>query len=100
MKTQQLALVQGSKDAIASYIRAVAGEAHAAYPQYKGHWDGPEWQIVQVLAEVSTKAGLAFTKGELTLARVEEIEGKSTVVAYSTKNRIDTALPPETVYWV
>jgi len=73
---------------IKSTIKAKAEAAHAAYPQYKNHWNG--WALVQVTKIVKTKFGVAFLKGEMSLGKYEPETGFWTV--YSVSNKIDTSV--------
>jgi len=73
-------------------IRKQAAAAHAAYPQYKGYWDGPEWVLVRITAKVRTKLGQAFSKGELALAKPGVLEGKVVWCAYSLSNQCNTII--------
>ncbi len=78
-----------------------ADEAHARYPQYAGHWDGPEWFVVRITRTVKTKMGVAFEAGEITLAKHSRIDPRDLaivgprplfVTAYSIRNKIDTSV--------
>lgn len=71
-------------------IRA-AEEAHARYPQYRGHWRGPEWKLVLVRRTVRTKMGVAFERGDVTVARPDPCH-PCYVTAYSLRNAVDTML--------
>lgn len=80
-------------------LRAIAEAQNAEYPQYRGHWDGPEWIVVRFNRDVRTKMGLAFRKGEYALAQaVSKAPGEGLYpnvpfrTAYSTNNRIDTSV--------
>lgn len=66
-----------------------AEAAHAQYPQYRGHWDGDEWVLVQFKRRVTTKLGDAFLPGDITLARMDD---DTYPTAYSLRNRIDTSV--------
>ena len=78
-------------------IRDEAASAHAQYPQYVGHWDGPEWRIARVTRRIKTKLGVAFEGCEFALVRErtpEEAElGITGYTAYSRSNGIDTSAP-------
>lgn len=56
-------------DTTTADLRAIADFENRKYPQYAGHWDGPEWILVEITTDVRTKLGRAFFAGEL--ARVE-----------------------------
>jgi hypothetical protein len=81
---------------VASYVRNVAIAEHAKYPQYAGYWNGPEWTVVRITGNVRTKMGVAFAKGELTIARRDDIYPDSWM-AYSVRNRINTLVPARRV---
>lgn len=101
MKTQSSAtLSEETKAAIAAHIRETANADHEQFPQYLNHWDGSEWQVVALNRTVHTKLGVAFFDGELTLARVEVIDGQNSVTAYSSRNRIDTLVSTDAVCWL
>lgn len=80
-------------------IVATADEAHAQYPQYAGHWNGPEWQLGEVARQVRTKSGVAFRRGDIVLFRERTEEecragcAPGFVTAYSVRNGIDTSVP-------
>lgn len=82
-------------------VRTAAYSQHAKYPQYAGHWDGPEWHLVEFVKPVKTKGGLRFDRGDVTLLRVEEmsaidreVSGRThSHVAYSIRGGIDCAVP-------
>ena len=79
---------------LADTIRNSAKAAHAQYPQYAGHWDGPEWILVEVTRTVKTKLGAAFVKGDISLGKVETegpMAGSWTI--YSVSNKVDTGVP-------
>jgi hypothetical protein len=71
-------------------VEAAAEAEHAAYPQYVGHWAGPEWVLVRLTRRITTKLGLAFERGDVTLGKRGPITGEWTV--YSLRNGIDTAV--------
>jgi hypothetical protein len=72
----------------AQNIRDIANAANSQWPQYRGHWDGPEWKLVQMSARTRTKLGVAFEAGDITLAhRDPQFRGW---FAYSVRNNIDT----------
>ncbi len=89
-------------------LREKARTSHAQYPQYAGHWDGPEWVLVRVTRRIRTKLGVAFERGELALARRTPPETDSSLspailaemnrpswTAYSVRNRADTQISLE-----
>lgn len=97
-----LTLTSAAIDELRRSIIAEAADAHAQYPQYEGHWDGPEWRLAVFTGRVRTKGGIAFEKGDVTIARppANRDEHDRHPVAYSRRNRIDTAVYPKDFYWV
>jgi hypothetical protein len=85
-------LPQYEIDCAMADIRIIANFDHAKYPQYKGHWDGPEWTLVKVTKAIKTKMGKAFYEGELALARREELEGEACWCVYSRNNKVETLI--------
>lgn len=85
-----------SQDAATYYaytIRDEANATHAAFPQYAGRWDGPEWKLYIVRKKIQTKMGTAFLRGEVVLAKEENIPGiGARIVAYSRTTKIETVL--------
>jgi hypothetical protein len=77
-------------DKVAGVRRADAEAAHAAYPQYVGHWTG--WTLVEITEQVRTKSGIAFEPGDLVLAN-PKCWGPMFVTCYSYRNRINTSVP-------
>lgn len=73
-------------------IKMMAVEDHKQYPQYRGHYAGPEWIRVQVKEDVITKSGLVFVAGDVTIAKVEEKDVYHCWVAYSWRQKIDVSL--------
>lgn len=71
-------------------VRRIAAEAHASYPQYRGHWDDHRWRLVQITNRVTTKAGVAFEAGDITIARRSWSRGDW--IAYSIRNGVDTRI--------
>lgn len=85
--------MQGSemlKPSKADIIRQ-ANEDHAQDPQFRGHWEGPEWRLVLVRRRISTRKGDAFLKGEITIARSSPRPGF--MEAYSLNMKADTEVP-------
>ncbi len=70
-------------------IVAAADAAHTQWPQYAGKWNGPEWEIVRVRAQVKTGLGIAFEAGDVTIAHRQFLGGW---IAYSIRNTINTQL--------
>lgn len=85
-------LPQYEIDCTKNDIRTIADFDHAKYPQYKGHWSGPEWTLVRILKAIKTKMGRAFHEGEIALARHEELEGKPCWCVYSRSNKVETLI--------
>lgn len=79
-------------DTTTADLRAIADFENRKYPQYAGHWDGPEWILVEITTDVRTKLGRAFFAGELALAKRDTLEGKSVWTAYSRSNRCNTVI--------
>jgi len=73
-------------DRMRAQLRGIADRQNAQWPQYRGHWDGPEWIVVQIHQRVSTKLGVAFERGDYAIAK----KGEFGWVAYSDRNAIDT----------
>src|SRR6185295_1878541 len=66
-------------------LRMAADKAHAAYPQYRGHWDG--WKLGRVIRDVETKAGVAFRAGDLALYNpARPFFPDSPITTYSVRN--------------
>jgi hypothetical protein len=97
-----LTLKPASHAAIRMAVILEADERHAQYPQYAGHWDGVEWQPVVFTRNVRTKGGLAFEKGDVTIARPPAYrdEHDHYPVAYSRRNHIDTAVHLGDFDWI
>lgn len=80
--------------AVYEAVKDHAQVTHAAYPQYKGHWDG--WRPVRFTREVRTKMGLAFAVGDYSIVRErEQLPNMPDYrhTAFSTRNDVDTAVP-------
>src|SRR5262245_24018887 len=91
----------------AARVRAAVVEgaeaALARYPQYAGHWDGPEWFLIRLTKRVRTKLAVAFEPGGITLAKVDQLDARffgpgetprPFTTAWSQRNRIDTSVRP------
>jgi hypothetical protein len=79
-------------------IISQAEQDNAQWPQYKGHWRGDEWVLVKIKRRIRTKLGVAFEKGDVTIAkRDESVEHKGFFTAYSLRNKIDTSVPENAV---
>jgi hypothetical protein len=88
-----------SPDAIRAYEAAVAD--HARYPQYAGHWDGPEWVAVRLRRDVVIRGGKSFERGDITIAKIDSPEKAGPysrypdvlfITAYSFRKQVDTAV--------
>jgi len=82
-----------SNEAKLRCLKRLAARNHRQYPQYDGHWDGPEWVLVKVTRTIRTKMGVAFKRGETALGRPS---GMGWTV-YSVSNRCNTAVPTKNV---
>lgn len=80
-------------------LRERAARQNAHLPQYDGTWNGPEWRVVRFRRRVRTKLGVAFEPGDYALLREgdadDEARGLTFPRAYSERNRISTAVPPD-----
>lgn len=77
---------------------ALANILMSKYPQYKNHFN--DYILIEVKKDIKTKMGLAFSKGELTIALPEiristGVDGKTrnTITAFSFSNKADTSIP-------
>lgn len=82
-----------------------AQASHAQWPQYADHWTTPEWLLVRFNRRVTTKAGVAFERGDYTIARGAGPEDPCDHqfcrnqnhapywTAFSVRNNIDTQIP-------
>ena len=84
---------------IADSIREEADRVHAKYPQYRGYWNSADWRLVQITRNIRTKAGLAFSKGEYTIARVRE-EDDGFLTAYSVRTTYNTSIKARDAIWM
>lgn len=85
-------------------LRAAATAQVAQYPQYKDHFTN--YRLVRLKREVTTKAGLAFRRGEYALA----IEKKDVlpdlpsngkfVTVWSRRTQVDTSVRATDVEWL
>jgi hypothetical protein len=80
-----------SVEAAREYIGRAAATAHAAFPQYEGHWSGDEWQVGVIGSRVRTKCGVSFEAGDVVLFKREGY-GNTETTAYSIRNGVDTAV--------
>jgi hypothetical protein len=71
--------------------------AQRAFPQYAGHWDGPEWVLLRAKRDERTKMGLAVAAGDVVLGKYDAAIGASTgsrwLTVYSWRTQVNTALP-------
>lgn len=95
---------------LAATLRAEAAEAHAAYRQYDGYWDG--WRVAEITKRVRTKLGVAFEAGDLVLVSpdtrdekiptrggepYEQWPERTFATAYSRRNKCNTGVFAEDV---
>lgn len=75
-------------------VIAAAEEAHASLPQYEGHWSTGEWFLVRFTRRVRTKMGVAFERGDVTIAHAPRYRDQwdDCPTAYSLRNEIDTSV--------
>lgn len=77
---------------------AEAEQQNAQWPQYRGHWSGPEWDLYIVRRDVKTKLGLAFRRGQVALGKESGViesgpyTGQKSFTLYSSLNKCDTGL--------
>jgi len=67
-------------------LRMLVDALHADCPQYEGYWD--EWILVRARRNTTTKAGLAFNIGDVTLGRWDDARGRWEL--YSIRNGMNT----------
>lgn len=85
-------------------LKAVAIAQVAQYPQYKNHFE--TYRLARIKCDVTTKAGLAFRRGEYVLAteRTDERPGLPSsgkfILAWSRRNKIDTSVRVADVEWL
>jgi hypothetical protein len=77
--------VEGAREC----IRRAAARAHAALPQYEGHWSGDEWNVGVIGARVQAPSGIAFEAGDVVLFKRDGC-GHTETTAYSIRNGVDT----------
>ena len=85
-------------------LLAIATAQVARWPQYAGHFTN--YRLVRIKREVTTKAGLAFARGEFAIA-IEKKEalpnlpssGKF-VTVWSRRNEVDTSVRTTDVEWM
>lgn len=83
----------GDKVQARASLAAYAAHTHQQYPQYAGHWDGPEWVLVRISQTIRTKSGVAWWEGDLAIAkRLPGPGGWGGWLAYSIRNGVDTQL--------
>ena len=59
-------------DNLVGTLKICANTARIRFLAYAGHWDGPEWVLVQMAQDIRTKRlGRVLVKGEYTIARLE-----------------------------
>lgn len=85
-------------------LKSIAAAQVAKYPQYRNHFAG--YRLVRIKADVKTKAGLAFTRGEFAIAteKKDELPGLPSsgrhVTVWSRRNQIDTSVRATDVEWL
>ena len=85
-------------------LKAVAATQVAQYPQYKRHFTN--YRLVRVKRDVTTKAGLAFARGEFAIAteKKDELPGLPSsgrfVTVWSRRNQVDTSIRVTDVEWL
>ncbi len=85
-------------------LQVTAAAQVAQYPQYKNHFTG--YRLVRIKRDVTTKAGLAFARGEYALAteKKDELPGLPSsgkfVTAWSRRNQLDTSVRVSDVEWL
>lgn len=82
-----------------SALIAEAERHHEKYPQYRGHWSGPEWKVLIIRKDVKTKLGLAFRSGDVVIGKFNDhviesgpYKGQLSSTCYSSSNKCDTAV--------
>ena len=78
----------------------------AAYPQYRGKWDG--CKLLKVKRTIKTKLGVAFIKGEVSVGQDSTIgllpqyaaECEGFITVWSKSNRCDTSVRVKDIEWV
>lgn len=81
-----------TRDMLRAHIVAVADGFHLPYPQYRNHWDGQEWELMQATRQIRTKAGIAFEAGDWTVVQKPLWLSLGESTAYSIRNRCDTRI--------
>jgi hypothetical protein len=89
-------------EALLHNLVAFAENDKREHAQYKGHWSGPEWGVVQFRHAIWTKMGCAFITGEVAVAkRQRSLDGTTeAVIAYSDRNGCDTSVHAGDVQWL
>ncbi len=92
--------------AVRSSIIESAEQATSQYPQYRGHWN--ECKLVRIKRTIKTKLGVAFIKGEVSVAQdagkgllpqyAAELAG--CVSVWSKSNKVDTVLKLKDIEWM
>ena len=83
-------------------LKATAAAQVAQYPQYAKHFD--RYCLVRIKRDVTTKAGLAFARGEYAIAspvaKPSSWTSEKFVTVWSRKNEIDTSVKSADVEWL
>jgi hypothetical protein len=60
---------RGNPNVVEAEIRRLAIAEHLPYPQYAGHFDGPEWLLGQATSPLRGKGGTQAEQGDIILMR-------------------------------
>lgn len=87
------------------HLLATANTQVSRWPQYKNHFTA--YKLIRIKRDVTTKAGLAFARGEYAIAttvRDDELPGLPSsgrfVTVWSRRNQIDTSVRATDVEWL
>ena len=89
-----LGMYVGTKSEIAALLVKEAEQAVAAYPQYRGHFEG--YKLGRATKTIKTKAGTAVEKGDLVLFKVEATEPEVLALAAKMGRKHDSM---QVVFW-
>lgn len=87
------ALDAAQPQALAAEVRRVAEAAHAAFPQFHGHWDG--WKLGRMTRDLETKGG-RIAGGDIVLfreAKVAWAPRRPDLTVYSIRRGWDVSVP-------
>lgn len=68
-----------------------AEQVYRAFDLYRNFWRGPEWKLVMIRRNVSTELGVAFVRGDVSIAALDKAN-PGWVTVYSRRNEINTRL--------